>query len=88
MQLTMDKPARSAALLSRGLFQRRDIPTIVGKIKSIAIGMRNRWNLMLRILRPVRKVHGNERRTDPENIMEKTATPEAGIVSSNAFLGS
>ena len=52
----MDKPAKSAALLSRGLFHRIDMPIMVGKTKSMAIGMRMRWYFMLSSLVLVSKV--------------------------------
>jgi hypothetical protein len=62
---------------------------MVGKMKSIAIGIRVRWYLMLSILHIVRQdeLQPSKTLSNPENIIEKTATPDAGIVSSSAFLG-
>ena len=89
VELTIESPAISALVLSRGLFHRSAMPAMVGKMKSIAIGIRLRWYLMLKILHIVRlrEFQISETLPNPENSIEKTATPDAGIVSSSAFLG-
>jgi hypothetical protein len=49
-KLTMYRPAKRADLLSRGLFQRRALPAMVGRMKRQAMRQRWRWNLKLKAL--------------------------------------